>query len=62
MLSSNTLKIIVAGDVTVDWYYWPRVSNSKIEDETINWKLYDGLNVQNPNIGVRYNFLMKFFM
>ncbi len=45
MLSSNTLKIIVAGDVTVDWYYWPRVSNSKIEDETINWKLYDGLNV-----------------
>lgn len=45
MPSSETVKIVVAGDVTVDWYYWPRLPNSKDENETINWKLYDGLNI-----------------
>ena len=45
-MSSNDLKIIVAGDVTVDWYFWTRSSNSDIRTETINWKLYDGLNMR----------------
>jgi hypothetical protein len=39
------MKIVIAGDVTVDWYYWPRYSNPSVETETINWKLYDGLHI-----------------
>lgn len=40
MLSSE-LKVVVAGDVSIDWYFWTRSSYSN--NETINWKLYDGL-------------------
>ncbi|MDD4439067.1 MAG: Ryanodine receptor Ryr [Tissierellia bacterium] len=38
------LKIVVAGDVSVDRYYWPRVKSSN--DEDINWKLYDGISTE----------------
>ncbi|RPJ68928.1 MAG: hypothetical protein EHM20_16955, partial [Alphaproteobacteria bacterium] len=43
-----TVKIVVAGDVSVDWYYWPRPSYSNKED--INWKLYEGIDT-NPHPG-----------
>jgi len=43
-----TVKIVVAGDVSVDWYYWPRPSYSSKEDT--NWKLYEGIDT-NPQLG-----------
>jgi hypothetical protein len=43
-----TVKIVVAGDVSVDWYYWPRPSYSGKEDT--NWRLYEGIDT-NPQLG-----------
>lgn len=40
-MSCNNLKVVVAGDVSVDWYFWPRPSYSN--EENINWRLYEGL-------------------
>lgn len=48
-MHSDNLKIVVAGDVNIDWYFWKRASDSNT-DETIHWKLYDGLNMC-PQIG-----------
>ena len=43
-----TVKIVVAGDVSVDWYYWQKPSYSGKED--VNWKLYEGIDT-NPQLG-----------
>lgn len=40
---SDTSRIVVAGDVTYDWYFWKR--NSDPKNGKINWKLFDGLNM-----------------
>lgn len=36
------LKVVVAGDVSIDNYYWPRLSVSK---GNANWELFDGISV-----------------
>lgn len=41
-------KIVVAGDLSVDWYYWPKSSDSNKED--LDWKLYEGIEI-NPQPG-----------
>ncbi|MGB9927712.1 MAG: AAA family ATPase [Methanosarcina sp.] len=41
-------KIVVAGDVSVDWYYWPKSANLNKED--LDWKLYEGVEI-NPQPG-----------
>ncbi|HEY3361034.1 MAG TPA: hypothetical protein VGK06_04185 [Methanosarcina sp.] len=41
-MTVNELKVIVAGDVTVDWYFWTRLPES---NEEINWKLYEGMSI-----------------
>lgn len=38
-----SVKIVVAGDVSVDWYSWPRPSYPNNEDT--NWKLYEGISM-----------------
>ena len=42
------IKIAVAGDVSVDWYYWPGSSYSN--KENVNLRLYEGLDT-NPQPG-----------
>jgi len=46
---SNPLKIIVAGDVVVDWYFWTRYSDPKDETQ-YSWQLFSGQNMQ-PKLG-----------
>jgi hypothetical protein len=41
-------KIVVAGDLSVDWYYWPKSSDSNKKD--FDWKLYEGVEI-NPQPG-----------
>jgi hypothetical protein len=41
-MTLDELKVIVAGDVTVDWYFWTRPPES---NEDVNWKLYEGMNI-----------------
>jgi hypothetical protein len=48
-IESNHLKIIVAGDVVVDWYFWTRYSDPKDETQ-YSWQLFSGQNMQ-PKLG-----------
>ncbi|MEL7662893.1 MAG: AAA family ATPase [Methanosarcina mazei] len=47
MITANP-KIVVAGDVTVDWFFWTRHAFSN--SEKINWRLFEGVNAS-PQLG-----------
>jgi len=48
-IESSPLKIIVAGDVVVDWYFWTRYPESKGKNQ-YSWQLFSGQNMQ-PQLG-----------
>jgi hypothetical protein len=41
---SEKPKIVVAGDATIDWYFWKRSSGP--HNGNINWNKFDGINVE----------------